>query len=215
MDTPRAPRDLSEAVTRPRLHFARTDEEIRQVRDWALHGLREQGDLPDHMTPSEAEHPWRWPSWQMNAASLRGTIACLNWILGESQEPPLTAKLRTTAPVGSQYHRPSCPPTAEDIALEIWFLGAVTMQGHEHQPSAEPGRYPPPQWGEAVEQAHNWLTGEDTQPPADHHGCGGYYPCPGQLRCHCESAGYCLRTECPACADKICNAGWTRIEENF
>ena len=32
-----------------RFHFARTDEEIRRVRGWALHGLREHGDLPDDM----------------------------------------------------------------------------------------------------------------------------------------------------------------------
>ena len=59
------------------------------------------------------------------------------------------------------------------------YLDAVIMQGHEGQPPAEPDRYPPPQWGEGVEQAHDWVTGEDAKPPADHHGCGGYHPCPG------------------------------------
>ncbi len=53
-------------------------------------------------------------------------------------------------------------------------------------------------------QAHDWATGEDSTPPADHHGCGGYHPCPGDLRCSCETAGYCLRGRCPACATTTC-----------
>jgi hypothetical protein len=89
------------------------------------------------------------------------------------------------------------------------------MQGREGQPPAEPGQLPPPQWGEGVEQAHDWATGEDSKPPADHHGCGDYYPCPGDRRCLCEAAGYCLQGRCPACTDMICNAGWTAIVENY
>ena len=38
-----------------RFHFARSGEEIRTVRGWARHGLREHGDLPDDM-----------PLWQPN-----------------------------------------------------------------------------------------------------------------------------------------------------
>ena len=44
------------------------------------------------------------------------------------------------------------------------YLAGVTMQGHEGQPAAEPSRYPPPQWGEGVEQAHDWVTGENLTP---------------------------------------------------
>ena len=61
----------------------------------------------------------------------------------------------------------------------------------------------------------HWVTGEDAKPPADHHGCGDYHPCPGLRRCSCEAAGYCLRGQCPACADRICNAAWAAIEENY
>ena len=197
-----------------RLHFARTDEVIRQVHSWALRGLREHGDLPDQIPPRQAERPWQWPSWWMNAAWLRGTVAYLDWILGDRCETPLTFKLRLVAPPGL-FPEPECPPSSADIDRELAFLSAVTMQGHEHQPAAEPDDYPPPQWGEGVEQAHNWLTGEDTKPPADHHGCGGYYPCPDMRRCSCEAAGYCLQSQCPACTGKICNAGWAAIEVNY
>jgi hypothetical protein len=200
-----------------RLHFARTDEEIRTVRGWALHGIQQHGDLPEHMSQWDAEHPWRWPAWWMNAAWLRGTVAWLDWILGERQEPPLTFKRARAAWAAGEHERfrYKCPPTADDIWAESWFLGAVIMQGHEHQPPAEPDRYPPPQWGEGAAQAHMWLTGEDSKPPADHHGCGDYYPCPGLLRCSCEAAGYCLRGQCPACTHTICNAAWSTIEENY
>jgi hypothetical protein len=194
-----------------RLHFAHSDQEIRLVRGWAQHGLDQHGELPERMSRWEAEHPWQWPSWWMNAAWLHGTIAFLDWILGDRLETPVTFKLIPIAPP-DLFPPPECPPTAEDITREMVMVGGVVMQGHEHQPPAEPDDYPPPQWGEAVEQAHEWLIGEDTKPPADHHGCGGYYPCPGMRRCSCEAAGYCLRGQCPACTDKICNAGWSAIE---
>ncbi len=197
-----------------RLHFARTDDEIRRVRDWALHGLREHGDLPDHMPASRAGQPWQWPASWMNAAWLRGTVAYLDWILGERLETPLTCKLIPIAPP-DLFPPAECPPTADDITGELALLSSVIMQGHEHQAPAEPDRLPPPQWGEAVEQARNWLTGEDTKPPVDHHGCGGYYPCPGDRRCSCEAAGYCLRGQCPACADHVCSAAWSTIETNY
>ncbi len=62
------------------------------------------------------------------------------------------------------------------------YLNAVVMQGHEGQTQAEPDRYPPPQWGEGVQQAHDWVTGEDGKPPAANHGCGGYHRCPADIR---------------------------------
>ncbi len=197
-----------------RLHFARTDEEIRRVRNWAQHGLRQHGDLPAHIPAGKAERPWQWPSSWMNAAWLRGTIAYLDWILGDRRDTPLTFKLIPIAPPGL-FRTPACPPNADDITQELMFLGAIISQGHEHQSPAEPDRCPPPQWGEAVEQAHNWVTGEDSKPPADHHGCGDYYPCPGMRRCLCERAGYCLRGQCPACTERVCNAAWATIEENY
>jgi hypothetical protein len=198
-----------------RFHFARSDQDIRRVRDWALHGLRQHGDLPERVTIEQAGHPWQWPADWMNAAWLHGTIAYLDWILGDTQQHPITFKLAGIAPPGVLRASYARPPTPDDIAAELALLSAVTMQGHEGQPAAEPECYLPPQWGEGVEQAHDWVTGEATKPPADHHGCGGYYPCPGERRCSCEAAGYCLRGQCPACTDHICNASWATIEENF
>jgi hypothetical protein len=198
-----------------RFYFARTDEEMRRVRGWALHGLRQHGDLPEHMSTGQAEHPWQWPAEWMNAAWLRGTVAYLDWVLGDGWDGPITFKLARMAPPGIFRTPQACPPSPDDITAELELLSAVTMQGHEGQPAAEPEGYPPPQWGEGVEQAHQWVTGEDTKPPADHHGCGGYYPCPGTRRCSCEAAGYCLRGQCPACTDYVCNASWAAIEECY
>src|ERR671936_2560301 len=62
-----------------RFHFARTDEEIRTVRGWALHGLREHGDLPADIPAWQAGRPWQWPAEWMNAAWLRGAVSYLNW----------------------------------------------------------------------------------------------------------------------------------------
>src|SRR5690348_8565353 len=39
--------------------YARTDQQIRAVRDHARRGL-EISDLPDPMDPTDALHPWRW-----------------------------------------------------------------------------------------------------------------------------------------------------------
>jgi hypothetical protein len=209
-----------------RFHFARTDEELRRVRDWAFHGLAEHGDLPENMPAWRAERPWRWPASWMNAAWLRGTIAYLDWILGEGQVSPLSRKRIPLNRVATLAH--------PELARQDWvamrgvgvgianieeemmvYLDAVIMQGREGQPPAEPKRYPPPQWGEGVQQAHDWATGEDSRPPADHHGCGDYHPCPGQIRCVCEAAGQCLGGQCPACLDNICNAAWSTIEATY
>lgn len=210
-----------------RFHLARTDEDLRRVRDWALHGLQEHGDLPDDMPLWQAERPWQWPSWWMNAAWLRGTVAYLDWVLGETPLTPLTRQCkplslgcisgspdpRLTAALCSTFGAGTGPREIEE-EISVHASG-VFMQGREGQPPAEPDKWPPPQWGEAVDQAHNWATGEDAKPPADHHGCGDYHPCPGLRRCSCEAAGYCLRGQCPACTDRICNAAWTAIQESY
>jgi hypothetical protein len=210
-----------------RLHLARTDAELRQVRDWVHLGLHENGDLPERIPQWQAERPWQWPASWMNAAWLRGAMAYLNWILGETDIAPLSGQhvlLDPAAILASLDPRVYAgllpmdgvghgPPQIEE-EMAVW-LSEVIMQGHEGQPPTEPGELPPPQWGEGVEQAHDWATGEDAKPPADHHGCGNYYPCPDLLRCTCEAAGHCLRDQCPACTDRICNAAWTSIEENY
>jgi hypothetical protein len=211
-----------------RFHFARTDHEIRQVRDRALHGLAEHGDLPDDMPAWRAERPWQWPASWMNAAWLHGTIAYLDWVLGLTPTSPLSGQHLPLDPVTTLAH-PAPAYTLTDlisicgagcgvanIEEELsCYLDTIIMQGHEGQAPAEPDRYPPPQWGEGVRQTHDWVTGEDSNPPADHHGCGDYYPCPGDRRCSCETAGHCLGGQCPACTDHLCNAAWPVIESSY
>src|SRR5690348_6797475 len=46
---------------------ARTDQQIREVRDHARRGL-EISDLPDPMDPADARNPWLWPATWMHAA---------------------------------------------------------------------------------------------------------------------------------------------------
>ena len=211
-----------------RFHFARTDEEICRVRGWALHGLAEHGDLPDEMPTWRAQRPWQWPSSWMNAAWLRGAVRYLDWVLGDNPVSPLSGRQVRLDPVATLAHPEPHYAQVDLISMRgagcgvanieeemMVYLDAVVTQGHEGQPPAEPSRYPPPQWGEAVEQAHDWVTGENNKPPADHHGCGAYHPCPGARRCSCEAVGYCLRGQCPACSDQTCNAAWTTIEATY
>ncbi|HET9894618.1 MAG TPA: hypothetical protein VFQ44_06755 [Streptosporangiaceae bacterium] len=142
-----------------RFHFARTDDELRLVRDRARHGLAEHGDLPSEMPPCQAEQPWRWPASWMNAAWLRGTIAYLDWVLGESPVGPLSGEHRPLDPITTLITPEPPYGPADLIAMRgvgcgvanieeelMTYLDAVIMQGHEGQPKAEPARYPPPQW---------------------------------------------------------------------
>ncbi len=205
-----------------RLYFARTDDELRQVRGWAQHGIKQHGDLPPDIPRWKAEQPWQWPKSWFDAAWLRGAIAYLDWILGDTQLTPVS---RQPKPVASHLDPRIVVGWREnygvaagryDIDEEIHsYAQSGSWQGRQGNEPAKPSRYPPPQWCEAVEQAHNWATGEDSEPPADHHGCGAYYPCPGDRRCACEAAGHCLRGQCPACVNRICNAGWMSIVENY
>ena len=206
-----------------RLYFARTDDELRQVRGWARHGIAQHGDLPADIPRWKAERPWQWPTSWFDAAWLRGTIAYLDWILGDTQIAPVTRQPKPIAPGPTRTRasslasaRCTASPQAGTTSKKKSTPREVgLMQGHEGEEPADPDRYPPPQWCEGVVQAHDWATGEDGEPPADHHGCGAYYPCPGDRRCYCEAAGHCLRGQCPACTDRICNAGWTALVENY
>jgi hypothetical protein len=170
----------------------------------------------------QAQRPWQWPTSWFDAAWLRGTIAYLDWILGDIPVTPVSRQrksvslrldLRLTTGWRANY---GVAAGRYDIEEEIHDNAeAGSWQGHEGEEPADPDMYPPPQWCEGVIQAHDWATGEDGEPPADHHGCGAYYPCPGDRRCYCEAAGHCLRGQCPACVERICNAGWTALVENY
>ena len=76
--------------------YARTDEDIRQVRDHARRGL-ETFDLPEPMDPADARNPWRWDASWMNAAWLRGVRDLLDWVLGERAASPLCRQDRRPA----------------------------------------------------------------------------------------------------------------------
>ena len=203
-----------------RLYFARTDDELRQVRDWAQIGLG-KCDLPATMDRWDAEHPWRWPSWWMNAAWLRGATAYLDWVLGDTPVTPVTRQqqpvVRGPHPdprvIAGQRRMFGVGAGRYDIEEEAHLAQLCAQQGREDGGPVEPDVYPPPQWCEAVQQAHDWATGEDAKPPADRHGCGDYVACPGD--CTCYDAGHCLRGQCPACADRICDAGWTAIVQSY
>ena len=207
-----------------RFHFARTDEEIRRVRSWA-HARPARPWRPARRHPQwQAERPWQWPAWWMNAAWLRGTIAYLNWVLGDQHRNhyPVSESPSTQGPrrARASYRRPAQDPRRGCGAVrhrrrECTLSPDAVMQGHEGQPDAEPDRYPPPQWGEAVEQAHNWVTGEDLQASRRPSRMRRLPPLPRHRRCSCEAAGYCLRGQCPACIDQVCNAAWAAIEENY
>ena len=144
--------------------YARTDEEIRQVRDWALLGLQ-RSDLPHPMDTRDARHPWAWPAEWMDAAWLRGIRDLLE--LGPRRPRRLTAVRPDRRP--AHRARPHLRRrAADDVALQGRPAGLIV----------DPDAYPPPQYGEAIQAAIRWLRGETTTPPVDHHGCGAYAACP-------------------------------------
>jgi hypothetical protein len=140
--------------------YARTGEEIRQIRDRAFRGLQEC-DLRDPMDPDQARHPWRWsPSW-MNAAWLHGVRDLLTWVLGEGRVSPLSERAVSL-------------PTVYDLSYEEISANEVIMQGRPGGIPVDPNAYPPPQYGEGIQAAIRWLRGQSTTPPVDNAGCSPY-----------------------------------------
>jgi len=143
--------------------YARTDEEMRRVRDQAIRGL-ETFDLPEPMDPADASHPWRWdPAW-MNAAWLRGVRDLLNWALGDEYVSPLRNQFMVRPPL-------------DYLAIEEGAAEEIARQGRPGGEPVDPDDRPP-QYGEAIQATICWLRGEATTPPVDHHGCGPYASCP-------------------------------------
>ena len=139
--------------------YARTGEEMREVRDRALRGL-ETFDLPDPMDPADARNPWRWdPAW-MNAAWLQGVRDLLNWVLGEHYVSPLRNRFMVRPPL-------------DNLSIEEEASEEIARQG---RPGGEPIDLEdhPPQYGEAIQTTIRWLRGEVTVPPVDRQGCGPY-----------------------------------------
>ena len=140
--------------------YARTDDDIRQVLDHALLGLK-TFDLPEQMSPSDAKHPWRWNAAWMNAAWLRGVRDILTWVLGEIPTSPLCQRT-----VGM--------PTTYDLTYEEAAADDIVLQGRPGGHPVDLATFPPPQYGEGIQAAISWLRGETTAPPADHNGHSPY-----------------------------------------
>ena len=140
--------------------YARTDGDIRQVRDYALLGLK-ACDLPEVMSPSDARHPWRWDAAWMNAAWLRGVRDLLTWVLGQCDASPLCDRT-----VGL--------PTTYDLTYEEAAADPIVMQGRPGGSAVDPATYPPPQYGEGIQATISWLRGEATALPVDRNGHSPY-----------------------------------------
>jgi hypothetical protein len=175
-----------------RLHFARTDADVLQVRTAALNRILAE-PVAQPISAAQASHPWTMTAGQMNTFYLNGSLMFLMWVTGDSKSGPLTDQAAAHT-----------PPDTDDVEIELAALGTILAQGRDRDCPAEPRVYPPPQYGEGVDAAFRWLTGEDTRPPVDHHGCGAYFPCPGDRRCICEQVGRCLHGQCSACATRPC-----------
>jgi hypothetical protein len=140
--------------------YARTDDDVREVRDYALIGLK-ACDLPESMSPSDVRHPWRWDAGWMSAAWLRGVRDLLTWVLGECDASPLCERT-----VGL--------PTTYDLTYEEAAADHVVMQGRPGGVRVDPASYPPPQYGEGIHATISWLRGEATAPPIDNNGHSPY-----------------------------------------
>jgi hypothetical protein len=140
--------------------YARTDEQIRQVRDHARRGL-ELFDLPAPMDPADAWNPWRWPATWMHAAWLHGVRDLLEWVLGERSVSPFGQRLASL-------------PVVADLDREGPGADEVILQGRPGGPSINPEAHPPPQYGEAILATIQWLQGVTKARPVDQHGLSPY-----------------------------------------
>lgn len=146
--------------------YARTDADIRQVREYAQLSLK-ASDLPEPVPAAAARHPWRWSQDWMNAAWVRGVADLLGWVLGDSAASPLGR-----AAAGS--------PSRSELTREAAAADEVVLQGRRGGLPVDPGRYPPPQYGEGLQAAVRWLRGETTTAPVDETGRGPYQHHPGR-----------------------------------
>jgi hypothetical protein len=140
----------------------------------------------------------------MNAAWLRRTVAYLDWILGDTPTSPLSRQHLPLDPVETLAHPEPDYAVADLIAMGgagcgvanieeemMVYLDTIIMQGHEGQPSAEPGRYRRPSGGRrpASPRLGNRRGQQASgRPPR----LRWLHPCPGERRCLREASGRCL-----------------------
>jgi len=140
--------------------YARTDEDIRQLRDHAQTGLA--AHEPRQAASSACTRgPWQPDAGRMEVAWLRGVHDLLGWVLGECRTSPLC-------------HRTADLPTAYDLTFEENAADELVAQDRVGSTPAGPASKPPPQYAEAVQSTIRWLRGEATLPPVDHEGRGPY-----------------------------------------
>jgi hypothetical protein len=133
--------------------YARTDAEIRHVRDDAVKSLA-AFDLPKPMDPADAANPWRWPPAWMNAAWQRGVRDLLDWVLGSRPVSPLCHRVVAGL------------PAVYDLSYKEAAANDIAAQGRPAGPPIDPVVYPPPQYGEAIIATISWLRGESTCLPS-------------------------------------------------
>jgi hypothetical protein len=97
----------------------------------------------------------------MNAAWQGGVHDLLSWVIGDRPDSPLCARV-----VGL--------PTVYDLTYEETAAEDVIAQARPGGIPADSRRYPPPQYGEAIQATITWLRGETTIPPV---GSYGESPC--------------------------------------
>jgi hypothetical protein len=140
--------------------YPRTPAEIRKVRDQARRGFQ-QSALPDPTSPDDASRPWARPAERMDAAWCQGVADLLDWALGERADSPLCGRITGV-------------PSTHELTYEDAAADDVVLQGHPAGPLSDPATYPPPQYGEGLQEAIRWLRGETTVAPVDRHGHGAY-----------------------------------------
>jgi hypothetical protein len=139
--------------------YARTDHDIRQVRDHAQRGI-EAHDSPEAAKLADTGGPGRRDASQANTAWLRGVGDQLDWILGDRPDSPLC-------------HRAVGLPTVYDLTYEESAAHEIAAQGRLGGMAADGATYPP-QYGEAIQATIRWLRGEVTIPPVDQEAAGAY-----------------------------------------
>jgi hypothetical protein len=131
--------------------YARTDQEIRQVRDLAQRELNDS-DLPYATDPVNACNYWPRDPGRMNAAWLQGIRDLLDWVLGDRDVSPLSGRTLTKPPL-------------QELDLENEAAEEIVRQGRLGGTPADPSASPP-HYGEGVHAAIHWLRGQTTAMPA-------------------------------------------------
>jgi hypothetical protein len=140
--------------------YARTDNEIRRVRDHALQGLHDlhSVEIPDRVG---LDDPIQREDSQVRVAWLRGIRDQLDWVLGDRPDSPLC-------------HRIASLPTVYDLTYEEIAASEIAIDSRLGRIARDRARCLPPQYGEAIVAAIQWLRGEGTIPPVDQAGSGPY-----------------------------------------